>query len=261
MKIITVSDLHLEFAPLVLKNTGDADLLILAGDICVADYFTRSEASPYYEVAEKFREFFDYVSHEFPKVIYIPGNHEHYHGHIENTVSILRDVLCNYNNIYILNNQSITIGNQRIFAGTMWSDLSNPLHEWSARGGMNDFKIIKHNYRKLDPSYTTSVFKEFVELVQDLQPDIVVSHHAPSWQSIHPNFRHGPYAHLNPAYASDLDKMIKQSNIKLWVHGHVHSNFDYMIGNTRIYCNPRGYVKPSGDTENPNFQVAEVLNV
>ena len=30
-------------------------------------------------------------------------------------------------------------------------------------------------------------------------------------------------------------------NIKLWIHGHVHNNFDYMIGDTRVICNPRGY--------------------
>jgi hypothetical protein len=29
--------------------------------------------------------------------------------------------------------------------------------------------------------------------------------------------------------------------IKLWTHGHTHHKFDYMIGETRIVCNPRGY--------------------
>ena len=30
--------------------------------------------------------------------------------------------------------------------------------------------------------------------------------------------------------------------IKLWTHGHTHHEFDYMVGSTRVVCNPRGYV-------------------
>jgi hypothetical protein len=30
--------------------------------------------------------------------------------------------------------------------------------------------------------------------------------------------------------------------IVLWTHGHTHEDFDYMIGTTRVVCNPRGYV-------------------
>jgi hypothetical protein len=29
--------------------------------------------------------------------------------------------------------------------------------------------------------------------------------------------------------------------IKLWTHGHTHDPFDYMVGKTRVVCNPRGY--------------------
>ena len=31
--------------------------------------------------------------------------------------------------------------------------------------------------------------------------------------------------------------------IKLWTHGHTHEDFDYMVGETRIVCNPRGYIR------------------
>jgi hypothetical protein len=30
--------------------------------------------------------------------------------------------------------------------------------------------------------------------------------------------------------------------IVLWTHGHMHDPFDYMIGSTRVVCNPRGYL-------------------
>ena len=37
MKIALCSDLHLEFAPISLENTENAYVLILSGDICVAN--------------------------------------------------------------------------------------------------------------------------------------------------------------------------------------------------------------------------------
>ena len=36
--------------------------------------------------------------------------------------------------------------------------------------------------------------------------------------------------------------ILDHPEIKLWTHGHTHEDFDYMIGSTRIICNPRGYI-------------------
>ena len=48
---------------------------------------------------------------------------------------------------------------------------------------------------------------------------------------------------MNGAYSSELDEYIMDHpQIKLWTHGHTHEDFDYMIGSTRIVCNPRGYI-------------------
>jgi len=47
---------------------------------------------------------------------------------------------------------------------------------------------------------------------------------------------------MNGGYASDLSNFIlDHPQIKLWTHGHMHQCFDYMIGSTRVVCNPRGY--------------------
>ena len=51
-------------------------------------------------------------------------------------------------------------------------------------------------------------------------------------------------------YESDMDRLdslkdefiLDYPQIKLWTHGHTHEDFDYMIGSTRIVCNPRGYL-------------------
>jgi hypothetical protein len=47
---------------------------------------------------------------------------------------------------------------------------------------------------------------------------------------------------MNGGYSSNLDDfIIGHPQIKFWTHGHTHDPFDYMIGSTRILCNPRGY--------------------
>ena len=42
---------------------------------------------------------------------------------------------------------------------------------------------------------------------------------------------------------SEADKkiIIKNSEIDIWIHGHIHTSSDYQIGKTRIICNPKGY--------------------
>ena len=69
---------------------------------------------------------------------------------------------------------------------------------------------------------------------------VVVGHHAPSKASTHPRYK--TEVIMNGAYSSRLDQFILDNpQIKLWTHGHTHEDFDYMIGSTRVVCNPRGY--------------------
>jgi len=77
-------------------------------------------------------------------------------------------------------------------------------------------------------------------IIEREKPEIVVTHHAPHWNSIHPKFRgEGP---MNFSFFSDLEQFIRDNpNIKLWVHGHTHNPVDYMIGGCRIVANQLGY--------------------
>jgi hypothetical protein len=68
----------------------------------------------------------------------------------------------------------------------------------------------------------------------------VLTHHAPSYQSVHPKYRNSGIA--NGAYVSDLDDLIlDHTSIKYWSHGHTHSSFRYKINECEVICNPRGY--------------------
>ena len=43
------------------------------------------------------------------------------------------------------------------------------------------------------------------------------------------------------------DFILDNPNISFWNHGHTHFPFDYMIGETRVLCNPRGYLPYEAD--------------
>jgi Icc-related predicted phosphoesterase len=84
-------------------------------------------------------------------------------------------------------------------------------------------------------------------------PTVVVSHHAPSPASIDRQYMGSP---MNPAFASDLSDMIWECQPAMWIHGHMHHNSAYSLGETQVICNPRGY----GD-ENPGFDPGMVISV
>ena len=46
---------------------------------------------------------------------------------------------------------------------------------------------------------------------------------------------------MSAAFASDLDRLMGKA--ALWIHGHTHDSFDYVLNGTRVVCNPRGYCK------------------
>ena len=62
MKIALASDIHLEFGPIDLKNDQAADVLVLAGDICVADDFVSPRGFKQ-EQAQQYRKFFEQLHH------------------------------------------------------------------------------------------------------------------------------------------------------------------------------------------------------
>ncbi|OXH93504.1 metallophosphoesterase, partial [Burkholderia multivorans] len=51
--------------------------------------------------------------------------------------------------------------------------------------------------------------------------------------------------------------------VALWVHGHTHTSFDYVVeGGTRVVCNPRGYIhRRTGERENAAFAWDKVITL
>jgi len=137
----------------------------------------------------------------------------------------------------------------------------DPLTLHAVRDMMNDYRAIRNDekgYVKLKPMDTVERHRktlEYFKFVLSENKDkkcVVVGHHSPSFQSVHETYRGETL--MNGAYHSDLSEFIlDHPQIKLWTHGHTHHPFDYMIGETRIVCNPRGYDGYEDTGWNPNL--------
>jgi Icc-related predicted phosphoesterase len=148
LRIALGSDIHCEFGPITLNNEENADVLVLAGDICVAAHF--KEAGPTYtkHLAKEYRTFFDHVCKEFPHVVYILGNHEFYNGDIKHSYNILKEHL-DYPNLHILEKETWTHQGHTFVGGTLWTDMnrSDPLTLMHTQGSMNDFREVLNSNR------------------------------------------------------------------------------------------------------------------
>ena len=113
------------------------------------------------------------------------------------------------------------------------------------------------------PEDSTVLFKKHVAWLEAALaapydgPTVVITHHAPSLRSIHPRFAGSL---LNACFVSDLERLIGADRVQLWIHGHTHDSFDYMLNGTRVVCNPRGYSR-EGVNENPLFDSNFVVQI
>lgn len=271
MKIAVASDIHLEFGDIDIVNDSQADVLILSGDICVAaDLDMRDRRQTELGFArhrsERFHDFFERCTQNFPHVIYIMGNHEYYHSDFATALGEMRRKLAHLPNLYILEREIKVIDDVTFIGGTLWTDMNNrdELTLYHMRTMMNDFRVIQNSgvpvhFRTQDGEFKTRVakfspedavtehvkMKEYIQVVtaflgKNPNKYVVVGHHAPSRRSTHAMYAHDTI--MNGGYSSDMDQFIEERpEIKLWTHGHTHHVFDYMIGETRVVCNPRGY--------------------
>ena len=281
MKIAITSDVHLEFGDLDLHNDENADVLILGGDILVAedvknfsyvDEQIMAATPSMLARGERYYNFIKRCSERFPQVVLIMGNHEHYHGDYAQTASIIRTVVGEFSNVHFLDKEWRIINGVLFFGGTLWTDMNNEDPETLRQIAymMNDYRGVQNSNRTVSyrvpdltkdevdafsfkerpatfsPQDSVVDHKEFLKQLDEvlaLHPDlptVVVGHHAPSKVSTHPRYKNEVL--MNGAYSTNLDNFIlDRRQIKLWTHGHTHEDFDYMVGTTRVVCNPRGY--------------------
>lgn len=238
-KLWIISDLHLDHGQYGPEPPAGADVAIVAGDVVNDQYLI--------DLAAKL------------PVVFVAGNHEFYGHEYYRRIGSLGDL-----GAVFLDDDTVTLNLAdrrpvRVIGSTLWTDYGrDPIAAEAARRGMNDHRRIawtKEPWQRFLPSHATKLHeasKAYIAATTSAPFDgstVVLTHHAPSVRSVHPKYADGPQAILNRAYYSDLDGLVEASGAALWVHGHVHNNFDYWIGGTRVLCNPQGY-----PGENPAFR-------
>ena len=263
MRVRVISDIHLECCEQGhgVPSLGEGDILILGGDILCARHFKKDGL-----LRKVYDDFLQKCVKNFNEVLYINGNHEFYSYNYEGTFNVLKEHLPS--SIHFLENDFVKIKDWVFLGATLWTDFrnENALEMMEAAQCMNDYKVIRigSNYRKMNPDDTLKFHKKSKLFLQQKLGEFkndkvwVLTHHSPSYQSIHPKYR---METTNGSFASDLDDLILNNpNIKYFSHGHTHSSFDYFIGECRVICNPRGYYNGYNNADlnldfDPNFEV------
>jgi Icc-related predicted phosphoesterase len=206
-------------------------------------------------------------------VIYVLGNHE-YHSISNKKVLTMKEIedawkkkAKDNEKFYFLQNESVVIDGTKFIGTTLWTDFNKEdeatmldfdnmsdssliykevfFKSHARNGGVNIVAedILKLHYEAKD-YLINELSKEFDGEV------VVLSHHAPCLESIHPEFIEDFVG--NGSFASDLSSIISKFKINFWFHGHVHHTFLYLKDGTWFACNPKGYA--SYDEVNPLFE-------
>lgn len=283
VRALVMSDLHLEFekkanlawleslAP--LPDSALYDVIILAGDIAFAGMRLNAYEQLFY--------YFEQLNKLDKPILFVPGNHEFYHSdNFDNLSERLNEKLAEkinsakYSNIQVLSRSNFVYQGITFIGATLWTDFDKHNKEkmdkaislkWNEKEQQEEVKgMAEYKHVGSSDGYLItpeSVYQEhnddlaYIQQqleVNDPKKCVVISHHSPS------NKKLGLQWHksLPFAYSSELDEDILNYQPIAWVHGHIHNSLDYHIGNTRIICNPRGYLTKQMNADfNPNLIV------
>jgi Icc-related predicted phosphoesterase len=254
MRLQVFSDFHVDAAAVkAIGVAANIDLVIVAGDTC--------------EGAENA---FAYLRHVVPiqiPIVMVMGNHEYYRRCVPDELAFARMTAPLYA-VHLLENDATVLDGIRFIGCTLWTDYrlygpaNVPLAMRSASQGLNDHKRIawsKQPWARFRPAEAlllhsrSRTFLETTLKTKHAGPTVVITHHAPHPCSLHPQHANDL---LSAAYVSDLEDLIVTTAPDLWVHGHVHTSFNYTVGGTHVLCNPHGY-----GSENPAFDPALIVEV
>lgn len=257
MRLLVLSDTHFEFHKdhgksfvnwIWEENKKDPpDTIILAGDISDID---RLRAS-----IKMFAERFEAI------IVFVIGNHELYGTTPQNALKKAWRIEEDIEGVHWLEmypydgTMSICFHDKNklkevnITGGTLWFPVPD---DTARKDWINDFQCI-HDFEPWVYEHHTITVRNLARHIT--QDGIVVTHHGPSLKSIHPKYNGSP---INQFFTSDLEWLIESKKPSLWIQGHAHESLDYMIGKTRVICNPFGYVRES---ENKNFNPSLIIEV
>lgn len=246
MKIQIISDLHIEFLTclqtekIISTIQPNGDVLVLAGDIGNPNH-------------PSYIHFLEQINKKFSKIFLITGNHEYYGDDVQNCNKKIQDLCLGLENVSFLSSSYEDYLGFRWIGTTLWS-----LVEPTTPFRINDVKKIRlFSIQEYNQLHQESVdFLNTTLAHSTTIPSIVITHHLPSHQLIHPKYKKPPHNHYNQWFASSLDPFIQQytHQIPLWIYGHTHDFSHLQLYETQMVCNPLGYEEEHNNT-NLNYVV------
>lgn len=277
MRIQLLSDLHLERYPDFMPQAAhDVDVLVLAGDIgsyqagsrLADDDFGLGRFSPLAPGSP------------WPRVLYVPGNHEYDSLDYTDTCQRLQDV-CARLGITWLDRQTVTLGRVRFIGTTLWSDfdalastettLTGQLKQRDKAFRAANFYLRKYTTLNQGQPMLAEDIRELALGCQDWLRQalatpfdgstVVVTHFAPSLRSADPRYGLTPGT---AGFCNALDDWLPHAQV--WMHGHLHCLNDYVVQGVaqgrsfscRVVANPLGYFSKG---EQADFRQALVVDV
>lgn len=279
MLIRPMSDLHLEFGGIEIPrhDTDEQTILVLAGDIGIVHRPSSWN--------DEYVPFLRDMQSRYRYVILVVGNHEHYGGSFRRTHDKMREWIreAGLTRVVLLEKETFVVDDVAFIGATLWTDCNkfNPVSSfyWNSmadsraiRTGPNTTLPYERKFKAEDTWTDWREAKRFIlnEISRQKDEDrkvVVVTHHAPSPLSIHEQYRTGSNSLLNMFFCSDMTVDVMDRDPDLWIHGHVHNAFDYLLDSTeqicstRVVCNPRGYHGQEIDPALRGFDVNKLIDL
>jgi predicted phosphodiesterase len=274
MKLLLLSDLHLELSDLEIPEQVDFDVAVLAGDILwpgrrLHEWVARSPAL-----------------RRARAVVAVSGNHEYFDSPLQQEAAAMQQAARSLVTppLHLLDATQVVVDGVRFLGCTLWTDFElridtpgGPVSDRergldAAGRWMADYRVISWcdaaapdatpAPRKLRPHDTLRMHVAQRRWLQERLAEpfagatVVVTHHGPHRGSLAPRFAAD---WVSTAYLSELPESFFEVPA-LWVHGHTHSSHDYRVGRCRVVCNPRGYQTANmPGPENADFDPARIV--
>lgn len=195
------------------------------------------------------------MSRRFKYIVCVLGNHDYWDRNVLYEAQKIKESIKaqGLTNVFLLERDAVVLDQVKFIGGTLWTDFNrhDPMVMHMAPSIMNDYKYMRYgrDYRRCRPSdlyeihmNTKSFIFENAKRDYPEQKVAVVTHMAPSYQSVSHNYRQPWHATMNYLYYTDLEKRIMADgqDIDYWFHGHMHHSDSYYIGNVNVIINARG---------------------
>jgi UDP-2,3-diacylglucosamine pyrophosphatase LpxH len=252
-----LSDIHLEFldhsrrekllVSLTRQRNEDrsqTDVLVLAGDIIPSQ-------EPYLPI------FLEHVARLYPRVLYLPGNHEFYRPLTEKHRIEMQQHLttieaaCNAAGVQLLHRSRLSLNDKMdLLACTLWFDPEHPLQR---RPRLSDYSLIDgDDGHRFDPLALHKTDRQWLDrslsdVAASGKQAIIVTHHMPFgkrlWQKLVDESAYPYLFEQSAGFTSDMDDIIEghRPTILEWCFGHTHHKVQLRDGDICFTANPTGY--------------------